>query len=228
MRHMEVPKMILKRIALALALITGAALIGALFVAPSSAQGLDKGSTVLSFQLTHSDADFATPEGGSGFITAYDHSEWGGRGEIQHLVSENWAVAFGFGISTFKETDKPGVNADPSDPKFEYSQSSWNARFGLDRFVHLSPDFHLFVGPGLQYWSGKAKFEDGPAVIESEATKRIALNGRIGADIGLSESVSLKGHLGGFLGPASADDAGAKASWMASGQEGGFGIAFHF
>jgi hypothetical protein len=222
--------MILKRLALALALVTGAALIGALFVAPvfASDLGLKKGTTVLSFQLAHGDGDFVSAEDGNGFITSYQNSEWGGQAQIQHLITQNWAFAASFGLGTFKETDEAGVNA-PGDPDFEYSQSSWNVRFGFDRVAHISPGFHLYAGPGIQVWSGKQKrdFGVGP-VLESESTSRISLNGRMGVHVSLNETIGLNGHLGGFIGRASADDAGAKAHWTASGNEGAVGLAFRF
>lgn len=221
--------MILKRPALALALVAGVALASALFLSPASAAGLTKGSTVLSFQLAHGDADLATPEVfDPGYITAYDHTEWGGQIQLQHLLSENWALAVSAGIGTTKETDEPGTNALPGAQDFVYKQSSFNGRFGFDRFVHLSPEFHLFAGPGIQYWSGKGKFDDGTTEIESESTNRIALSGRIGANIALGESVSLVGHIGGYMGRASAEDAGAKATWQPSGNEGAIGVGFSF
>lgn len=196
-------------------------------VSPSaSSEALAKGSSVLSFQLTTGVADLATPEDGSGEITAYDHSEWGGQVQFQHLLSDNWALALSGGIGTFKETDEP---ADPLESDFVYKQSSMQVRIGADRFVHISPSFHLFVGPGLQYWSGKAKFDDGSGpVLESERTKRIALNGRMGANIALSDGVGLAGHIGHYLGFANAKDAGAKASWTPSGVESAVGLAFKF
>lgn len=222
--------MILKRLGLALALVVGAALLGALLVAPASAvTGLEKGSTVLSFQLAHGDGDFVTPEFGTGFITAYDHTEWGGQAQVQHLVSDNWALAVALGLGTFKETNEPGSNAIPGSTDFEYSQSSWNVRFGMDRVAHLTPSFHLYAGPGIQIWSGNATFDDGTSPeVESENTSRIALSGRIGAIVALSDSFGLNGHIGGYIGRASADDAGAEASWMPSGNHGALGIAFHF
>lgn len=222
--------MILKRLALALALVTGAALIGALFVAPAMADvGLHKGSTVLSVQLAHGDGDFVTAEDGDGYITSYQNSEWGGQAQLQHLFTENWALAVALGVGTFKETDEPGTNADPADLDFEYSQSSWNVRFGFDRVAHITPGFHLYVGPGLQYWSGKQTrdFGTGPE-IESESATRIALNGRIGAHVAFTESIGMNGHIGGYIGRASADDNGAEASWTPSGNHGAIGLAFHF
>ena len=198
-----------------------------LFVAaPARAQGLAKGSNLLSLQLTTGTADLATPEGGSGGITAYDHSEWGGQVQFQRLLSDDWALALSVGIGTFKETDEPGDNASPLEEDFEYSQSSVQFRVGADRFVHISPTFHLFVGPGIQYWSGSAKFESGGISVESENTTRISLNGRMGAHISLGSSFGLTGHIGHYLGTASAEDAGAKVSWMPSGFESAAGISF--
>jgi hypothetical protein len=162
-------------------------------VAPVRAEGLAKGSSLLSIQLTTGTADVVTPEGGTG------------------------------GIGTFKETDTP---ADPTEDKFEYSQSSWQFRVGADRFVHISPTFHLFVGPGIQYWSGNAKFEEGATSVESENTTRIAFNGRLGAHVALSNSVGLEGHIGHYFGHASAEDAGAEVSWSPSGIESAVGLSF--
>ena len=218
---------IARRIGLALALVVGAALVTAFLFAPARAAEVVKGSNILSFQLVHGDADFGTPEGLSpGEVTAYSHSEWGGQVQFQRLLSDDWALALSGGIGTFKETDEPGDNASPLEEDFEYSQSSVQFRVGADRFVHISPTFHLFVGPGIQYWSGSAKFESGGISVESENTTRISLNGRMGAHISLGSSFGLTGHIGHYLGTASAEDAGAKVSWMPSGFESAAGISF--
>jgi hypothetical protein len=195
------------------------------FAPASGAEGLAKGSSLLSLQLAQGDADLATPEAGSGGITAYDHPEWGGQLQFQHLLGENWALAVAFGIGTASETDKP---ADPGDPEFKYSQSSWNARVGADYFVHISPAFHLFVGPGFQYWTGHGKFEAGANSVEAKDATRIALDGRMGAHVELSNSVGLIGSIGHYWGHASADDAGAEVSWSASGNDGAMGFSFKF
>src|SRR5687768_4494918 len=226
---MEVP-MIIKRLGLALFLVMGAAFIGALLVAPALAQeGLGKGSTVLSFQLAHGDGDFVTAEDGTGFITAYQNPEWGGQAQIQHFITANWALAASVGIGTFKETDEPGTNAPPATPDFEYSQSSFNVRVGFDRFAHISEGFHLYVGPGIQIWSGDQTrdFGVGPE-LESESVSRIGLNGRIGAHVGLREYLGFIGGTGALIAEASAEHAGAAASWPASGNHGALDIAFDF
>ena len=135
-------------------------------------------------------------------------------------MGENWALALSAGIGTASETDKP---VDPGDPDFKYSQSSWNARVGADYFVHISEAFHLFVGPGFQYWSGSAKRGPETNEIETENTTRIALDGRMGAHVALSNSLGLIGHIGHYWGSASAKDSGAEATWSASGNDGAMG-----
>ena len=195
--------------------------------APARAEGLAKGSNILSFQLTTGTADLTGPEVFSpGFISAYDHSEWGGQIHFQRLLSDDWALALSGGIGTFSETNVPGDNAAPGEEDFKYTQSSVQFRIGADRFVHLSPTFHLFVGPGIQYWSGDAKQEQGTASLETATTTRWAFNGRLGAHVFLGDSFGLEGHLGHYFGFASAKDAGAEASWNPSGIESAVGISF--
>jgi hypothetical protein len=222
---------IARRLGLALALVAAAALVTALLFAPARAAELAKGANIVSLQLSHGDADFGTPEGLSpGEVTAYEHSEWGGQLQLQHMLSDKWALAVSYGIGTFKETNSYGEPALPGTPDGEYTHSSWNVRVGADRFVSLADDFHLFAGPGIEYWSGDSKF-DFPAFSvteESEATTRISLTARIGVHVGLSSSLALNGHIGGYVGTASAEQDGAEASWMPSGNQGAMGLALTF
>jgi len=223
--------LIARRLALALVLVAAAALVTALIVAPARAAEIARGSNILSVQLAHGDADFGTPEGLTpGEVTAYEHSEWGGQVQLQRLLSDKWALALSFGIGTFSETNEYGENLPPNQPDGEYSQSSWNVRIGADRFVKLDDTFHLYVGPGIEYWTGSSHFDFEAFGVdeESEDTTRISLNGRIGAVWALSSAISLNGHLGGYVGTASAEQAGAKASWQPSGNNGALGLAFTF
>lgn len=199
------------------------------FTSDSSAKPVEKGSAFLSFQLTEGVADLFTPEArlGTGYISAYDHSEWGGQIMYQYLISDEWAVAPSFGLGTFKETNEPGTNAAPTDPDFEYTQSSWNVRIGLDRFVNVGDKFALYAGPGISVWSGKEKFSDATPP-ESESTSRVSLDGRIGAHVAIGDSFGLSGHVGHYIGHATGEDTGAKATWWPSGNEGAMGVSFHF
>lgn len=222
---------IARRLGLALALVAVAALVTALLFAPAKADELVKGTNLISLQLTTGDADFGTPDdfvGSEGEVTAYSHSEWGGQLQLQHMLSDKWALAVSYGIGTFKETNEYGEKAPPNLPDGEYSQSSWYARIGADRFVSVADGFQLFAGPGIEYWSGDAKF-DFPAYFatsfESESTTRISLTARIGVNIDFSSSLALNGYLGSYLGSASTEDSGAKASWMPSGNQAALGLA---
>ncbi len=221
---------IARRLGLALALVAGAALVTAFLFAPARAEGVAKGSSLLALQLAHGDGDFVSPEFGGGSISAFDHSEWGGQLQFQHLLSDKWALALSGGIGTFCETNTYGDNAPPNTPDGKYTQSSWNIRIGADRFVHLSPDFHLFVGPGIEYWSGSAEYDFPAESFETETgtTSRISLTGRIGAHVGLSSSLALNGYFGGYVGNASADQEGAEATWSPSGNQGALGLALSF
>jgi hypothetical protein len=222
---------IARRLGLALALVAVAALVTALLFAPAKAAELAKGGNIISLQLTHGDADFVSPELGTGSISAFDHSEWGGQLQLQHMLSNTWALAVSYGIGTFKETNTYGDNALPGTPDGEYTQSSWNVRVGADRFVSLADDVHLFAGPGIEYWSGDAEYDFPPAygpTAETGTTNRVSLTGRVGVHIGLSSSLALNGHFGCYIGSASADQAGAEASWMPSGNQGALGLALAF
>ncbi len=204
--------------------------IGVATVQPAiaAAEGLDKGSSIVSFQLTRGDGDFVTAVDPAGYISAYDHSEWGVQVQYQRLLSSAWALSLGLGLGFSSETNEPGTAAAPGAEDFEYSQDSWQARIGFDRFAHISPAFHLYAGPGIQYWSGEQERGLSSSQASSPTTSRIGLSGRIGVHVALSETVALNGHLGGYIAHASAEEAGAKASWWPTGNEGAVGLALDF
>ncbi len=221
---------IARRIGLALALVVGAALVTAFLFAPARAAEVTKGTNILSIQLSHGDGDFVSPEAGGGAISAFDHSEWGGQLQLQRMLSDKWALALSGGIGTFSETNTYGDNAPPDSPEGKYTQSSWNVRIGADRFVTLTEGFQIYAGPGIEYWSGSADY-DFPAegfVEETGTTSRFSLSGRLGANIAMGSSLALNGYIGGYVGSASADQEGAEATWMPSGNQGAVGLAFTF
>ena len=63
---------------------------------------------------------------------------------------------------------------------------------------------------------------------ETGTTTRVSLTGRVGANVGLSSALALTGYIGGYVGTASADQAGAEASWTPSGNQAAVGLAFGF
>lgn len=202
----------------------------------SSAEG-----SFFALQLSAGTADFATEasSGFAGFSPAYDHSEWGLKGEFWNMMSEDYAVTLAAGFNLFSEENKPGVNA--TGGVFKYSQSSWNVRLGGDRVVALGEHSYLFFGPGIEYWSGKAKFEDEtpPAsTYETGNTSRISLCGRIGAHMMVGEAWGLTLQAGHKLGRAtytepmrvdlSGDAGGSETTWWPSSMDASGGLVFHF
>lgn len=200
----------------------------ALSAAPALA--LERGGTMLAVQLSNGTADLYTPEafGTAGFISAYDHSELGVQAQIWHMLSDDYALALGGGIGFFSETNEPGNNALPGTSEFKYTQSSWHLRLGGDRMVKIADRATLYFGPGIEFWNGKAKFEQGPNSLETESITRVSFSGRIGGTMSIGPGWGLTGHIGHLIGHASAKDLGAKATWWPSSFEAAGGIAFEF
>jgi len=187
-------------------------------------------STFLGLQVTSGNADLAG-EFGSGSAAAYDHSEYGFKLEYWNLMSADYAFTLSGGLGMFSEENKPGTNASPGIGTFTYSQSSWNIRVGGDRFVPLGERAFVFFGPGIEYWTGKAKFEDDSppaATYETENTTRISLHGRIGAHMMVAENWGVTVEAGQKVGTATYEEAGAKTTWWPSSMDGALGLVFKF
>jgi hypothetical protein len=195
-----------------------------------SAWAIGKGTSMFAIQLTSGTADLIEPEAGTGYSTAFEHSEIGVSGEYWNMVAEDYAFTIAAGMGFFGETDAPGSNVGPGAPDVTYSQSSFNIRIGGDRVVKIGESAVVFFGPGFEYWSGSATFENifGPGEVESESTTRYSLNARIGATMLLSETFGITMHGGQRIGHASAEDAGAKVTWAPSSFEAACGIVFAF
>ncbi len=205
------------------------ALVTVAMFAAAPAHALGKGASLFSIQLSNGTADLVEPEAGNGFISAYDHSELGAQVEFWHLLSDDYAFTASGGIGFFSETDEPGTNAPAAAPEAKYTQSSFSLRVGGDRVVKIGDRAIVYFGPGLQFWSGKAKFEGfAPTDVESETVTRISLSSRIGANMMIGPNWGVGCHLGRLIGRASAEDAGAKASWWPSSLDAAGGIVFQF
>lgn len=205
-----------------------------LIAAAANAAPIQKGTSILAIQITEGTADLISP-GSLGYVSAYDHSELGVQVQYWRLVHDDCAFNLSGGIGFFKETDEPGSTASPGGEDFKYTQSSWQVRVGMDRVAHLSDRIHLFAGPGLQVWSGKAKFSGGPfpagPEVETGKTLRFAAQGRIGLHVKMGESAGVFAQLGHYFGYATAKDEtdeDAKAKWWPSGHDGAAGLAFTF
>jgi len=185
----------------------------------------------LGLQLVHGTADLATEASSSfsGYSPAYDHSEFGFRLEFWNMMTEDYAFNGSYAMGLFREENKPGSNASAGDGKFTYSQSSWSLRVGGDRVVKLSDRAYLFFGPGVEYWSGKAKFEDDtpPATsYETENVSRVSLCGRIGGHMMIGEAWGFTLQAGHKLGRASYKENGTESTWWPSSLDASGGLVF--
>ena len=208
----------------------GLALI-AMVVATTPALAITPGSSMFAIQVTNGIADLAGPEAGSGYIGVYDHSEWGVQAQYWKMMGADYAFNISGGASWFSEVDEPGDNAVPGDSDIEYTQKSWNVRLGGDRVVKVGERAAIYFGPGIEYWSGSAEFVNvfpGLPNVETPTTTRISLYGRLGGVMTIGKSWGLTGHVGHRVGYATAEEAGAKATWWPSSFDGAGGLVFMF
>lgn len=187
------------------------------------------GEGLLGIQITNGTADlYQTDSPATGYISAYDHSETGVGIQYWRMMSQDYAFNFSAGIGFFAETDKPRNAAASGATDFKYTQSSWNVRVGGDRAVKIGERAILYFGPGLEMWSGKAKFDGGPfdPAYESENVTRFGVSGRVGGAMMLSEKVGFNCQIGRYVGYATAEEDGAKATWWPSGFQASGGLVF--
>lgn len=205
------------------------------------AWALDQGSSMFAIELTHGTADFADKLNGSyggspnftaAYISAYDHSEQGIQGQFWYMMSQDYALAVTAGYGFFSETNKPGQGAAAGSPDEKFSTSSFNLRLGGDRVAKVSNRAIMYGGPGLEFWSGSAKFEPSPftgtADYKDESVTRFGISARLGAIMIVNESFGLTTHVGGRYGYASVKEEGAEATWWPSSVEAAAGVIFMF
>lgn len=187
------------------------------------------GGSMLSVGVFQGEGDYVSPEDGFGYISAFDHSELGVGAEYWYLFSEDYALAIQGSVGFFSEKDEPGDNA-VGGPEAKFTTSSFKIRVGGDRIGTIGDRFTWFMGPGIEFWNGKAKFENIIAAgeVETESTTRIGISGRFGGIMKLSDAVGIQGQIGHTLGYATAEEAGAKATWFPSGFNASWGVAFNF
>jgi len=209
-----------------------------------AAWALGKGGSMFAIELTHGTADFADKTQGSTtgapnytavYISAHDHTELGIQGQYWRMMSEDYALTLSAGWGFFNETDEPGQGAAAGAPDHKFSISSFNVRLGGDRVAMLGERTMMYGGPGIEFWSGSAKFEPDFVVAntttgeyKNESTTRISISARIGATMMVSEYVGLTAHVGGRYGHASVEEDGAKASWWPSSMEASAGVLYSF
>ncbi len=201
----------------------------AMLTMATGAFALSKGQSTFSIQIGTGAADLIGRSIPGGYITASPQvQELEPRLEFTKMLKDDYAFNLGVGMGFYSETDKPG-NADaPGSPDKKTTVSSFFVRVGGDRVVNIGDRTTLYFGPGIEYWSGKYKYEAGTFSEESESTMRISVAGRIGGTMMLGDSWGFTANASHRIGIASAEWDGAKANWTPSSSGASGGLLFVF
>lgn len=187
---------------------------------------------VVGFGVMHGVADLAAKETTkTGVNGAFKADEIGGRFEYWNFMGENYALNFAANVGFSSETDEVRSDAPVGTKEAKFSTSSWSVRLGGDRTWNPLPNTTLFMGPGIEYWTGKAKFEEiypPGGTYETESTTRISLHGHTGGIMMMGPNWGISGQLGHKLGMASAEEGGAKTTWWPNSIDGSMQLVFKF
>jgi hypothetical protein len=192
-----------------------------------------KGMT-FSIGLSHGSGEYSQPVSftGADYIDVLEVPEIGANAEFGMAMSDDYAMVLSgdFRFGSLKQ--EPTTNAAAGSPTLKATTTSYKVRLGGDRTGKIGDRFHWFMGPGLEYASGKAKFEDyAPSPdnsLKSEPSNKFGINGRIGGVMMLSPQVGIKGQIGDTFGMASVKDTGGKTTWYYSSFEAAWGVQFAF
>lgn len=193
------------------------------FVVPAAMAG--EGKSRLSIGLGQGTADgYAPTTIGADYLAPTTTLEINVNAEYWYSFSDDYAFALSgaYGFSSQKwEGEAAG------DPEIKATGTSLKFRVGGDRVGKVGDRLTVFMGPGLEFWTGKQKLDVGGSESESESTTRFGVSGRIGGFMALTESVSIMGQVGHTFGMASAED-GAKSTWMPASFNASWGLTFGF
>lgn len=191
-----------------------------------TASAAGKGSSMLSIGLGQGVADgySATTVGASDYLEPTASPETNAGVEYWYSFRDDYAIALSgaYGFSSMK-----WEGAAAGDPEIRATGSSIKLRVGGDRTGKVGDRLVVFMGPGIEYWTGKQKLEVGTTESESESVSRFGVSGRIGGFMMLTEKVGIMGQVGHTFGMASAED-GAKSTWMPSSFNASWGLTFGF
>jgi|SRR5262245_6720535 len=206
----------------------------ALALLASTASTTLAGASYVGVQLSHGIADLAALNT-IGQAEAYDHPEMGVKLEYWNMLREDYAFNGAYTFGFFSEENESGPLSAPGAGTFKYSQSSWSIRIGGDRVVKVGERSALYFGPGLEYWSGKAKFDASqdnpppdPPVYETQNTNRISFVARIGAHMMFNEAWGFTFQTGYKAGRASIDEQGSKSTWWPTSMDAAGGLVLRF
>jgi len=201
----------------------------ATFASTAAAQSSGTGGMKnrLSLGLGQGTADGYTPTtvGTSSYLAPNTMPETNVNAEYWRSMSNDYALAlsgaYGFSSMNWK-------GGDPGDPEIKATGTSLKFRLGVDKAGAIGERLQFFMGPGVEYWTGKQKLDVGGTETESESVSRFGVSGRIGGFMMLSDAVGIMGQVGHTFGTASVEDSGAKTTWWPSSFEASWGLTFGF
>ena len=217
-----------------------AALLLAGLALPAHAAPIWTGSSIFSLQLTSGVADLTSPQVAN-YRVATSHPEMGLQLRYDYFISDETAWNLAGGIGFYRETDTPAATAPANAADIHRTESSWQITLGIDRVAHLTTQYHLFAGPAIQLWSGRAKVSPaafggpfpGPAFPGAASTQvddavRLSIIARIGVHLRLGDTWGGYGQIGHYWGWASAAEGGGDQHWWPSGANAAIGVAWHW
>lgn len=195
----------------------------ALTLAAGTASAQARGTSLLSLGLGQGTADVYTPTAPS-YLAPTSSPETNVNAEYWYLFSDDYAVAlsgaYGMGMMKWESA--------ATDPQIEASTTSFKVRIGGDRVGKIGDRLLVFLGPGIEYWTGSSTLDVGGTESESESVSRFGVSGRIGGFMMLGESLGIMGQVGHTFGYASVEDGGAKTTWWPSSFQASWGLTFAF
>src|SRR5512143_52905 len=205
-------------------------LLSVVALAPG-ALALDKGSSMFALEIGHGQADQVNILGpGDEYLGLNTDAATHNSGELVmgvefwFMLTPDYAFTASGGLGTYGEVEQPAGGGDD----LTYTTSSYRLRLGGDRVGQIGSRFTWFMGPGLEYWSGRSKYELGPSSEESPRVTRYAINGRVGGVMLLGERFGILGRIGDSFGYASAKSGDAKTHWLPSAFDAMWGLTYSF
>lgn len=127
-----------------------------LAVTAGSASAAGKGSSMFSIGLGQGVADGYAPAtvGASTYLAATTAPETNAGVEYWYSFSDDYAMALSgaYGFSSMK-----WEGATAGDPEIKATGTSIKVRVGGDRMGKVGDRLVVFMGPGIEYWTGKQK-----------------------------------------------------------------------
>jgi len=198
----------------------------------STGWAMSKGSSVLAIQIGQGTADVVDTDLQGGLWAPAPQPEINAQLEYWHAFADDYAFNISAGAGYFMAKLEPTSANSATTPTLKLTVTSFRVCVGGDRVGQVGDRLTIFMGPGIEFWSGKGKetYEGANASPDETGptTTRFGLGGRMGGFLKCSDKVSLVGHIGHTWGYASVNKDGGKTTWWPSSFEGSGGVAFNF